>query len=210
MKRFVLALVLFAAVLAWAGDLYKWQDENGVTRYSDRVPTTVKQFTKLKGAPKPAEIENVNFPLPDESRRALQKHPVTLYSFPDCGEICSQAEAFLDKRGVPYVLKNTDRDKRELLKLTGKLEAPALVLGNTAPVIGFEEGRWGRELDLAGYAKHNPRLEPGTSTALKPPPAPVKDAVVEAGAESAADSAAEAGAAPAPDTIESSPEPAPQ
>ena len=137
-------------------------------------PATVKEVTKLKGAPKPADMENVAFPLPDESRVALRKHPITLYSFPDCGVVCKQAEEFLDKRGVPYLLKNAEQDKFELQKLSGKLEAPTLVLGNTAPIIGFDAGRWGRELDLAGYAKSNPRLKPGASTALKPPAPPTE------------------------------------
>jgi glutaredoxin len=201
MKRYVLAFGLFAAVVAWAGELYKWQDENGVTRYSDRMPPpAVKDFSKIRGGARtapPAEIENVAFPLPRESRAALEKHPLTLYSFGDCGEVCKKAEAFLDRRGVPYVLKNTDQDKRELRKLTGKLEAPALVVGNTAPVVGFEEGRWGRELDMAGYAKRNPHLKAGASTALKPIPKPVPEAVAEASAEGDGESSAGTNASPA-------------
>ncbi len=179
----ILAMAL-AGGACWAGDLYKWTDENGITRYSDQMPLPgAKNLQKLKSSANTLSLDKTAAALPDESRTAAKKHPLTLYSFPDCGDPCKQAEAFLDKRGVPYTLKSTNDDKLELKKLTGKLEAPVLVLGNTAPVVGFEEGRWTKELDLAGYAKSNPNLKPGMSLAIKPPPKPVP--VAEAAPEAA-------------------------
>ncbi|HEY3327204.1 MAG TPA: glutaredoxin family protein [Novimethylophilus sp.] len=169
--RFAWVWVLLAAVPAWAGDLYKWQAENGITRYSDQMPPPgAKNVQKLKSTVNALMAEKPAAALPDESRTAAMKHPITLYSFDDCGDPCKQAEAFLDKRGVPYTVKSSNADKAEMKKLTGKLEAPVIVFGNTAPIAGFEEGRWNRELDLAGYAKSNPYLKPGASMAIKSPP----------------------------------------
>ncbi|HEY3325742.1 MAG TPA: glutaredoxin family protein [Novimethylophilus sp.] len=181
--RFALIWALLAAVPAWAGDLYKWQDGNGITRYSDQMPPPgAKNLKKLKSTANTLAAEKTAVTLPDESRTAAKKYPITLYSFGDCGEACKKAEAFLDKRGVPYALKGTDKDKIELQKLTGKLDVPALMFGNTAPIIGFEENRWNRELDLAGYAKSNPYLKPGVSMAVKQQPkeqVPAVDTVPE-------------------------------
>lgn len=181
--RCALIWVVLAAVPAWAGDLYKWQDENGITRYSDQMPPPeAKDLKKLKSTANALVTEKTAVTLPDESRIAAKKYPITLYSFEECGDPCKQAEAFLDKRGVPYTVKSSNADKAEMKKLTGKLEAPVIVFGNTAPIAGFEEGRWNRELDLAGYAKSNPYLKPGMSMAIKPQPkkqVPAVDTVPE-------------------------------
>lgn len=172
--RFAAALVAFmlsAGGTALAADLYKWQDEDGVTRYSDQMPPPgAKNLQKLKSTANLLAAERSASPMSDDTRAAAKKLPITLYSFDDCGELCKKAQAFLDKRGVPYTLKDTNEDKIQLQKLTGKLEAPALMLGNTAPVVGFDESRWHKELDLAGYAKSNPYLKPGASMAVKPQP----------------------------------------
>ncbi|GBG13675.1 uncharacterized protein NMK_1226 [Novimethylophilus kurashikiensis] len=176
----VLAIGMLASTLAWSGDLYKWRDENGITRYSDQMPPAgAKDVQKLKSTGSLLAAERAANLMPEDSQQAARKHPITLYSFADCGDVCKKAEAFLDKRGVPYTLKSTDDDKVQLQKLTGKLEAPALVLGNTTPIVGFNEARWNRELDTAGYAKTNPYLKPGTSLVTKPQPktaAPVAEA----------------------------------
>jgi glutaredoxin len=163
-------LAVLAAGSCWAGDLYKWTDENGITRYSDQMPgPNAKKLKKLKSSANTLSAEKAPAPvLPEQTRKAAKKYPVTLYSFSDCGDTCKQAESFLDKRGVPYTLKNADEDKLELKKLTGKLSVPTLVLGNTEPVIGFDESRWNKELDLAGYAQGSSSLKPGTSLAIKP------------------------------------------
>lgn len=165
------AIIVMAAMVygsAWAADLYKWQDDDGITRYSDQMPPPgAKSVQKLKSTANLLAVERAAS-MPNESLEATKKHPISLYAFDDCGEGCKNAQAFLDKRGVPYALKTTNDDKIQLKQLTGKLEAPALVLGNTSPIVGFSENRWNRELDLAGYAKSNPYLKPGSSLASKP------------------------------------------
>lgn len=162
-------LAMWVASPVLAGELYKWQDEDGITRYSDQMPPPgTKNLQKFKSTGSLLAAERAAAPMPDESRDAAKKHPISLYSFDGCGEICKKAQAFLDKRGVPYAIKSTNEDKLQLQKLTGKLEAPALMLGNTSPIVGFSESRWNTELDLAGYTKSNPYLKPGASLATKP------------------------------------------
>lgn len=168
-----LATLLLAAIAstAWAGDIYRWVDEKGVIRYSDLVPPPeAKNVQKFKSSASSLTSEKPPATLPPESQAAAEKLPVTLYSFEECGDICKKAEEFLNKRGVPYTLRNTNNDKFALQKLTGKLEVPVMVIGNTTPLSGFEEDLWNKELDLAGYAKNNPNVKPGTSMAIKPTP----------------------------------------
>ncbi len=164
----ILAMLLIAGS-SWAGDIYRWVDDNGVIRYSDQMPPpSAKNVQKLKSTSGSLTAEKAPVALPPETAKAAEKLPVTLYSFEECGDPCKSAEALLDKRGVPYTLKSSNADKAALKQLTGKLEVPVMVIGNTTPISGFTEERWNKELDLAGYAKSNPNVKPGTSMAIKP------------------------------------------
>lgn len=158
--RFLTILLLAAiASSSWAGDIYRWVEDNGVIRYSDHMPPPgTKDVQKLKSTGGSLTAE----------KATAQKMPVTLYSFKEC-DACKSAENLLDKRGIPYYLKSSNDDKIALQKLTGKLQAPVMVVGSNAPIIGFEENRWHEELDLAGYARSNPNAKPGVSMAIKPP-----------------------------------------
>jgi len=162
---------LFLAAIAsssWAGDIYRWMDENGVIRYSDQTPPTNTENVQKLRVPRGLPADQSQVALPPETVAAAQKMPVTLYSFKEC-DACKNAEDLLNRRGIPYHLKNTNDDKIAMQKLTGKLKAPVMVIGSNAPIIGFEENRWHEELDLAGYARSNPNAKPGTSMAIKPP-----------------------------------------
>ncbi len=165
--KLLMALLLAAiSIPGWAGDIYRWVDDNGVIRYSDLMPPAgSKNVQKFTGSSTSLTAEKT---LPPATAKAAEQLPVTLYSFDECGTPCKSAEDLLNKRGVPYHLRNTNDDKIALQKLTGKLEAPVMVIGNTTPITGFESGRWNKELDLAGYAKGNPGSKPGTSMAIKP------------------------------------------
>lgn len=168
-----LLAAFFLAMLmspAWAADVHRWEEEDGVTRYSDQMPPpTAKNVQKIKRSPT-STTENAEFS--PEAKAAAEKLPVTLFSFEECGVLCKNAEELLYKRGVPFILKNDDAARMELKQLTGKLVAPVLVIGNTAPISGFEETRWNSELDLAGYPAGNPNAKPGTRPAGKKVPLP--------------------------------------
>jgi len=184
----VLVMIIPVAAMAAATEVYKWEDANGIVRYSDRAPPPgAKNVQKYRStgaglvlekpapppeAPKPAEPEakpqeevaQEPAAAPDSAGRL----PVVVYSFDECGAVCKQAEALLDKRGVPYTRKGDDNAKAELQKLTGKLDVPVLVIGNTTPVQGFQEERWHKELDLAGYPQAAAGAKaPTTATPVK-------------------------------------------
>jgi len=162
---------------AIAGDLYKWRDEAGRTRYTDRQPPpTAKNVQKLKaGSASLSTEKSATAAQPFESTQAASKYPVLLFSFAECGAACRNAEAFLDKRGIPYTLKNKDDDKTELKQLTGGLAVPVLLVGKEMST-GFDAEAWGRLLDAAGYAKSNPYAKSGKpKTTTETSPAPVAE-----------------------------------
>lgn len=178
MKSFsmkLLLILLVASASAWAVDVYKWDDENGIVRYSDRWPPpgakNVQKYHSTNSGlvlEKPVTTtqetgDDAPKPKPESALTPADKLPVVVYSFDECGDPCKQAEAFLKKRGVPYTRKDSNSDKIELKKLTGKMEAPVMVIGNTAPVSGFREERWNQELDLAGYPKSSPITKPSAA-----------------------------------------------
>jgi glutaredoxin len=71
--------------------------------------------------------------------------------------VCQNAEALLNRRGVPFTTVNVEDVKgaEQLKKLTGEQQAPVLQLGDKLVAKGFNESRWQAMLDEAGYP--NPR-----------------------------------------------------
>ena len=163
-----LSAFLLAASITADAQVYKWTDEQGELHYADIEPVGVKNVKKPKLTSNVIDVEKIPF----ELKATAKKNPITLYSFSDCGEVCTRAQALLDKRGLPYTLKNTVQDKAELKRITGGNKVPLLIVGKQVPRVGFEESTWNRMLDEAGYPQTN-RL---ASLNKKPPPAPVKTA----------------------------------
>src|SRR5450830_13540 len=143
--------------------VYKWKDAQGNMHYSDTPPMDVKNVEAKNVKANVVDTDSQPF----ATKLAAQKYPVSLYSFTGCGEPCTQAQAYLDKRGIPYALKNTDEDKAALQKLTGSLQVPVIVVGSKTPKRGFLEESWASLLDEAGYPKDNPLA------AIKKPAKPV-------------------------------------
>ena len=146
--------------------VYRYVDKDGHVVYSDRGPPSDArdiQSKRLRGN----VIENNEIPV--ASQQAQERFPVTLYSF-DCGEVCTQAEGLLNRRGVPYsgVNVETPEGAEQLSKMTGELRAPVLQVGDRIFVKGFSASQWNKALDEAGYPKAQaPRT---TVTGRAPPP----------------------------------------
>lgn len=146
--------ILLAGLTAFAhAQLYKWTDSEGRVHYSD-----------LPQLPSTPDVEKANLPpnviqsntMPYEMLDISRKNPITLYTFDKCGEPCALARALLDKRGVPYTVKNGETThKAELQKLTGDTKMPIMVVGNKLLKSGYVEVTWNRVLDDAGYPRTN-------------------------------------------------------
>src|SRR5258705_5243363 len=108
MARLMYRIALGIAAVTIAGgafgqaQVYRYTDPDGRVVYSDRPPGgDVKNLqTKRMGS---------NFISTSEpgyaAALAADRFPVTLYTFA-CGEVCQNAEALLNKRGVPFTIVN--------------------------------------------------------------------------------------------------------
>jgi len=164
--------VFAASAVAQNQQVYRYVDKEGRVVYSDRGPPSDArdvQSKRLRGN----VIENNDIPV--ASQQAQERFPVTLYSF-DCGEVCRQAEALLNRRGVPYsgVNVETPEGAEQLSKMTGELRAPVLQVGDRTFIKGYSEAQWNKALDEAGYPK---APAPRTTVAGRtPPPEPTTTA----------------------------------
>jgi len=149
-----LALALAAGALAQqpsGNQVYRYEDSQGRIVYSDRPPPpdAKKAESKRIGA---NFIETDTTPL--ATQQATERFPVTLYTF-GCGDVCQNAEALLNRRGVPFTSVNVEEpaNAARLQALTGEMTAPVLQVGDKLVAKGYNEARWTTMLDEAGYPK---------------------------------------------------------
>ena len=167
----VAGVVLMTLAAAQPQQVYRYVDKDGRTIYTDRPPPPDSKEVQAKRL-SPNYIENNDMPV--AMAQAAQRFPVTLYTFA-CGTVCQNAEALLNKRGVPFTTVNVEEQKgaEALQKLTGAQQAPVLQLGDKLVAKGFNEARWTSMLDDAGYPKSPPRRVAAKTPAepAAPPPA---------------------------------------
>lgn len=167
MKNIFISIFVLLAVsgYAQAETLYRWVDKDGKVHYGDRpAEDAVAAEQKKFSAPPATDDDGLSYGM----RKARQNFPVTLYLSPGCGDACTQARIFLNKRGVPFVEKNlaTQEDIKAFKEKTGGNTVPVLMVGKSQ-LSGFGAEQWNSELDIAGY----PRTAPYGSRPV-PPAAP--------------------------------------
>ena len=157
-----------AAGAAAQQQVYRYTDKDGRIVYSDRIPPSDSKDVQSKRL-RANFIENNELPL--AAQQAQERFPVTLYTF-SCGEVCTMAEALLNRRGVPFATVNVETPKGadELEKLTGELQAPVLQVGDKNILKGYSESAWQAALSEAGYPKTPaPRRTPTGRAPVEPP-----------------------------------------
>lgn len=187
---------------AWA--MYKVVNPDGSVTYTDRPPTTGNaKITPLgrRGTPGAEAATDAEAALPAELRQAMRRHPVTLYTSPDCAP-CDNARQYLQRRGVPYAERRavTEDDAAALERLVGGRTVPSLTIG-AQPLRGFGEADWAVYLDAAGYPRES-RLPRGWTAAAPRP-------LVERAQASERPAAAPAAPPPPPEPAEAEPAPTP-
>lgn len=182
-----LALPTLMLVAAPAAAQYKWVAPNGAVTYSDQPPPPGVDGHALDMK---TAVRSEDGGVPAALRDATTKHPVVLYTTPDCMP-CRQARAHLSKRGVPFVERtvSSSADAQSFRK-AGFTENtfPAMSVGRERSV-GFEAGDWNQLLDAAGYPK-NSMLPPSFRQTPAKPLADSGRAVAAAGADGEVDPAA--------------------
>ena len=149
--RLIVMLCSLMTVSAQATEMYRWTDQNGVVNYSNEPPPG-----HVQGVKKTDIIPNVidgqdSYNL----KMSMKKSPVVLFSG-DCGATCLEAKALLDKRGIPYTLRDPNKDKTVAAALgepSDHIHLPDLKVGNHL-LKGFEIKQWNDALDAAQYSRH--------------------------------------------------------
>jgi len=173
-----IAAAVAAGAAAQAQQVYRYVDKDGHVVYTDRTPPADSKNVQAKRFT-PNFIESDTGSL--ATMQAQERFPVTLYTFA-CGTVCQNAEALLNRRGVPFTTVNVEEQKgaEALQKLTGAQQAPVLQVGDKLVATGFNEARWTAMLDDAGYPKTPARriaAKAPAEAAPPPPPAQATQAV---------------------------------
>lgn len=152
--RLLVVLALASALAAGmssavAGKVYHWKDDQGRSHYSDKPPPEAAQSVEEKrvfsGTPDAAQ--------PFSIRKIAQDFPVVFYSAHECAELCVEARALLNGRGIPFEEKPlvTNDDIEAFKGVFGDpVEVPAMTVGKR-PLRGFDTGGWNTLLDSVGY-----------------------------------------------------------
>ncbi|MCC7328236.1 MAG: glutaredoxin family protein [Burkholderiales bacterium] len=169
------ALAVTVTALAQAPQVYRYIDVDGRIVYSDRAPPSSAKDVQTKRVG--ANYVETSVPGELASKIASDRFPATLYTF-ECGEVCQNAEALLNRRGVPFTTVDVQKDEQGMIRmrtLTGEDRAPVLALGDKLIVNGFNAARWQAALDEAGYPKTPAPRRTGTGSRQEAPPsAPVE------------------------------------
>jgi len=165
-----LMVLLCGEPVAQDRQVYRYTDTDGRVVYSDRAPTTgAKDLSTRRVSGNTIETSGLSL----ATQQATDRFPVTLYTFA-CGEPCDNAQALLNRRGVPFATVNVEEgdNVKKLQALTGEQAAPVLQVGDKLVQKGFNEAKWNALLDQAGYPKSPPRR---TAQPIRPLTEPTKE-----------------------------------
>ncbi|MEO8346640.1 MAG: DUF4124 domain-containing protein [Betaproteobacteria bacterium] len=146
-----LAVTVAASGALAQTQVYRYTDADGRIVYTDRQPLgDVKNLQTKKVGSNFVSTSQPGY----AASLAAERYPVTLYTFA-CGDVCQNAEALLNKRGVPFALVNVAEPEGQtrLQAVATEGVAPVLTVGDKLVAKGYNEVRWQSMLDEAGYPK---------------------------------------------------------
>jgi arsenate reductase-like glutaredoxin family protein len=121
------------------------------------IPTLVvgdKVLVGLARSAWSAALDAAEYPStpPKSAGEARSRLAVSLYTNSECGELCSEARAYLEARNVPFteVSVEAPADVDKLRSLTGAQNVPVLTVG-TLVQRGYDPALYARALSYAGY-----------------------------------------------------------
>ena len=151
----VFCVALALSSLAGAQTTYRWIDKaTGKTVFSDQPPPPGAKSVTVREGKEPGSERQMNY----ATRQAAEKYPVTLYTAFNCTEVCADARAFLNGRGIPFterLLKSEQEISDAAKEIGSESFVPGLKVGSQR-FAGFDAGAWNNLLDLAAYPKSAP------------------------------------------------------
>jgi len=186
------ALLLGSVAAGALAQTYKVVGPDGKITYTDKPPAAAQIKAPTNGAADAPAANGV----PYETRQAMSKYPVTLYSTKNCAA-CDSARQALRHRGVPFS-EFTINDDTDFAAYRSRLNAttfPGISVGSKN-LAGFSPTDLSGYLDAAGYPAQGHLTGYTWPPATPLVPASAKQAAAAADAEQAA--APAAASAPAP------------
>jgi glutaredoxin len=146
LARFAAVAMLLGGVTVGALAQYKVVGPDGKVTYTDKPPTA-QDIRPSKGGDAPSSSAGIPF----ETRQAMAKYPVTLYSTKSC-QSCDAARQSLRARGVPFneYSVNTESDLGAFQSRVGGSTFPVVVIGSQT-LKGYSSSDLSGYLDAAGY-----------------------------------------------------------
>ncbi len=147
LARLATVALLLGGAAVGALAQYKIVGPDGKVTYTDKPPTAADIKAPAKGMP----VAPGTAGIPYETRQAMTKYPVTLYTTRNCPG-CDHERQALRQRGVPFTEYTvaTDSDYAALQARFGSTSTPVLVIGSQT-VKGYSASDLGGYLDAAGY-----------------------------------------------------------
>jgi glutaredoxin len=146
LARLAAVAMLLGGVTVGALAQYKVVGPDGKVTYTDKPPSA-QDIRPSKGGDAPSSSAGMPF----ETRQAMAKYPVTLYSTKSC-PTCDTARQSLRARGVPFneYSVSTESDFSAFQSRVGGSTFPVIVIGGQT-VRGYSSSDLSGYLDAAGY-----------------------------------------------------------
>lgn len=130
LMRWIILLLTFTQ-LAYAGEIYRWVDEQGKVQFGDRPPGHVeKQSLKLRintySHPEIVQSKSTHRP------KTLANKRVIMYGASWCG-VCKQARTYFKQHGIRYTeydVEKSEKGKAGFKKLKGR-GVPVILVGKS-------------------------------------------------------------------------------
>jgi glutaredoxin len=193
LARLATVALLLGGVTVGALAQYKIVGPDGKVTYTDKPPTA-SDIRPSKGTPAPAGSNG----LPYETRTAMGKYPVSLYTTRNC-QGCDYARQALKQRGVPFTEYsiNTEADFAALQARFGNTPSPVIAIGNQT-MKGYTPNDLAGYLDAAGYPAQGHLSGYSWPPAIPLAPRSAAGPATTAAAAGDSDDPAPAASAPAP------------
>ena len=147
LARLAAVAMLLGGAAAGALAQYKIVGPDGKVTFTDKPPTAAE----IKLPTGNASTDSASNGMPYETRQAVAKYPVTLFSTKNC-QGCDMARQALRQRGVPFneYSVSTNADFVALQSRFGSTASPVVQIGSQS-MKGYSSADLASYLDAAGY-----------------------------------------------------------